>query len=86
MRTNYVLMWFTSIAIVLALLPLGAAQAEHRVAAPFRAYYDQHQGIRVLGYALTDLIETNGYQSQYFEKGRLESHQAELVAAAMATM
>jgi len=86
MRTNYVLMWFTSMAIVLALLPLGAAQAEHRVAEPFRAYYDQHQGIRVLGYPLTDLIETNGYQSQYFEKGRIESHQAELVAAAMATM
>lgn len=62
--------------MLITLLPLGAAQAQSgpTVAEPFRDYYDRHQGMRVLGYPLTGLVEAEGYPAQYFEKGRIEDH------------
>jgi Sporulation and spore germination len=81
MRTRYIVSWFIIIGMSLALLPFGAARAAPEVAEPFRAYYNQHQGIRVLGYPLTGLVEADGYVAQYFEKGRLEDHRPDLVAA-----
>ena len=81
MRTRYIVSWFAMAAVLLALLPPGAARAGPAVAEPFRAYYDQHQGIRVLGYPLTGLLEADGYVAQYFEKGRLEDHHSDPVAA-----
>jgi Sporulation and spore germination len=69
--------WLTSAAMLIAFLPFGQAQASHAVAEPFRIYYEQYQGMRVLGYPITGLVETNGYPAQYFEKGRLEDHRAE---------
>lgn len=62
------------------LLPVGTAGATTtpEVAAPFRDYYNQHQGMRVLGYPLTQQVKVNNYQAQYFEKGRLEDHQREV--------
>lgn len=62
---------------LVVLLPLGAARAAPRgsdIAEPFRDYYNRHQGIRVLGYPITDLVEAAGYPAQYFEKGRIEDH------------
>ena len=70
MSTKTILAWLTSGAMLLAFLPSGQAQASTTVAEPFRAYYEQHQGMRILGYPITGLIEANGYQAQYFEKGR----------------
>jgi len=70
-----------AIILILALLPASLAHAERSVAEPFRAYYDQYQGMRVLGYPITELIEANGYMAQYFEKGRIEDHHAERVPA-----
>jgi hypothetical protein len=81
MRTRYLVSWFAVVGVIVALLPLGAARAGPEVVEPFRAYYDQHQGIRVLGYPLTGLVEADGYVAQYFEKGRLEDHRADRVAA-----
>ena len=78
MSTKPILAWLSSAAMLLAFLPFGQAQASSTVAEPFRAYYEQHQGMRILGYPITSLIETNGYQAQYFEKGRLEDHRADL--------
>ena len=49
MRTRRLVLWCTIAGLVIALLPIDAARAVHEVAEPFRAYYDQHQGIRVLG-------------------------------------
>src|SRR5215210_2813351 len=67
--------------LLLALVPLGlglrapsAAHAQSEVAEPFRAYYRDHQGVRVLGYPLTRLIDISGVPAQYFEKGRIEDH------------
>jgi hypothetical protein len=78
MSIKSILAWLTSGAMFLAFMPFGQAQASTTVAEPFRAYYEQHQGMRILGYPITGLVETNGYQAQYFEKGRLEDHRAEL--------
>jgi hypothetical protein len=72
-----ILAWLMCAAMLLAFLPFGQAQASSTVAEPFRAYYQQYQGMRILGYPITGLIESNGYQAQYFEKGRLEDHRAE---------
>lgn len=85
MRTRYFASWCGSIAIILALLP-GAARAGPAVGEPFQAYYQQHQGMRVLGYPLTELIEVDGHLAQYFEKGRLEDHRSEQVAPEWAFM
>jgi hypothetical protein len=62
MSTKNILLWLTCGALLLALLPFRQAQASPAVAEPFRTYYEQHQGIRVLGYPITGLIEINGYQ------------------------
>jgi hypothetical protein len=62
---------------LMGLLPIGvvySAQSGHDIAEPFRDHYAQNQGIRVLGYPLTDLVEAHGYPAQYFEKGRIEDH------------
>jgi hypothetical protein len=66
--------WLAAATLVLLLVPVGSAQARLEVAEPFRDYYARHQGIRVLGYPLTDLVEADGYAAQYFEKGRIEDH------------
>jgi len=67
-------------ANALALLPLGGgvSQAITGVAEPFDDYYRQHDGIRLLGYALSTLVTIQGYPAQYFEKGRIEDHRADI--------
>jgi hypothetical protein len=81
MNTNIrFLALFTVMLLVLPLLPPGPAHAGQAVAAPFREYYQQHDGMRVLGYPLTELLEADGFPAQYFEKGRLEDHHAEAPA------
>jgi photosystem II stability/assembly factor-like uncharacterized protein len=43
----------------------------------FAAYYDSHDGIRVLGRPISGLTVIDGYPAQYFEKGRIEDHARE---------
>jgi hypothetical protein len=77
--TRYFWHWLAAIALI-ALLP-GAAQARQarpEVAEPFRDYYARHQGIRVLGYPQTALVDANSYPAQYFEKGRAEDHRRDI--------
>ncbi|HEX2916296.1 MAG TPA: GerMN domain-containing protein [Chloroflexia bacterium] len=64
--------------IGLAVLDVTPVKAAQEVAPPFRDYYNNHQGIRVLGYPLSGLIQVNGYDSQFFEKGRIEDHSKEV--------
>ncbi len=86
-RLRHFTQWLAAIVLAL-LLPVAAqaAQAGPGVAEPFRDYYNQHQGIRVLGYPLTGLVEADGYAAQYFEKGRIEDHRDEIVEPAWAFM
>jgi hypothetical protein len=86
-RLRHVTHWLAAIALALLLPVAGqAAQSGPEVAEPFRDYYARHQGIRVLGYPLTGLVEDGGYAAQYFEKGRIEDHRGEAAAPAWAFM
>jgi hypothetical protein len=62
------------LALSTALLPGEAARADPQIAEQFRRYYERHEGIRVLGHPLSDLLELQGVPAQYFEKGRIEDH------------
>jgi hypothetical protein len=64
------------LALIGAAVPLGTARADNLVAEPFRDYYAQHQGMRLLGPPITDLVIVDGVAAQYFEKGRIEDHRA----------
>lgn len=67
--------YFALLALSLALMPLpGSVQAAVEVAPPFRDYYNAHQGLRVLGFPLSGLLQVEGFPAQYFEKGRIEDH------------
>lgn len=67
------------LVLALALLPatLGAQTATPEVAPPFRTFYNQRQGTRVLGNPLARLETADSYYAQYFEKGLLEDHRGE---------
>ena len=70
----------SAIALVV-LLPIGAARAAQPgsdIDPLFRDYYNLHQGIRILGYPLTALVEADGYAAEYFEKGRIEDHRRDM--------
>lgn len=64
--------WALCLTMVPALSVQPALAAS--IADIFLNYYNQYQGMRVLGNPLTDLTEISGYPAQYFEKGRIEDH------------
>ncbi len=70
------------IALATTLLPVQSGNAvaqTYQVAAPFSDYYNRHQGIRVLGHPISDMMQIEGLPAQYFEKGRIEDHRARIV-------
>jgi hypothetical protein len=86
-RSRHFTQWLAAIVLALLLPVAGqAAQTGPEVADSFRDYYARHQGIRVLGYPLTGLVEAEGYAAQYFEKGRIEDHRDEVVEPTWAFM
>lgn len=70
------LLWLIIPALLLVALPVDVGYAAPGVAEPFQDYYTQHQGVRVLGEPLSDLLEVDGLPAQYFEKGRIEDHRS----------
>lgn len=64
---------------LLSLLPFTPAYAltENYVGRAFRDFYQTQDGMRLLGASQTGIRKVDGYPAQYFEKGRLEDHQAE---------
>lgn len=77
---NSAMAWVLASALLLLSLAQNAPiiSAAPHVHARFTDYYNSHEGMRVLGYSLTDLVQTAGYPSQYFEKGRIEDHSQEV--------
>ncbi len=83
--------WMRGLGVIISLLALVPWSSAHAltgnyVAPPFRSFYQAHDGMRVLGPALTGLRTIDGYPSQYFEKGRLEDHRQEVTDPAWALM
>lgn len=75
---QYTTLWLLLASLVLLIFVSSMANAQNRSVAPtFQHYYNNHQGMRVLGLPHTDLIMVNGYPAQYFEKGRMEDHRSE---------
>jgi hypothetical protein len=72
------LIWAIVLIVMLPIAAARAAQTESDIDPLFRDYYNRHQGIRVLGYPLTALVEANGYAAQYFENGRIEDHRRDV--------
>jgi hypothetical protein len=76
--THRIARWIAAGALGLSLLPIGAAHASgYDIAARFSNFYNTHQGIRVLGNAVSNEINVGGYPAQFFEKARIEDHSRE---------
>jgi hypothetical protein len=71
-----ILPWLIMALVALSALPPAPARAQPAVAPPFRDYYAQHAGERVLGPPISGLVLVDGLAVQYFEKGRIEDHRA----------
>ena len=46
----------------------------HRLCGGFRAYWEQHGGLWMFGYPITEEFHEDGYIVQYFERARFEWH------------
>ena len=46
----------------------------HTVKGEFLLYFDQHGGLRIFGFPITDEFDWNGRRVQYFQKARMELH------------
>lgn len=79
--------WRFTLPLLLLLLPMlpiraaGAADSPlffpetgHTLAYSFRAFFDQHGGLAIFGYPLTEVYIEDGRPVQYFERARLEWH------------
>lgn len=71
----------------IASLPAPVARAQLLGIEPrFAAYYQDHDGVRLLGLPLTQLHEVAGIPAQTFDKGRLEDHRGAVADPAWALM
>ncbi len=72
--------WLALSILMVILLPVSGvgAAASPVVADPFVEYYNAHEGMRVLGLPLSELVEVGSYPAQYFEKGRIEDHSSDV--------
>lgn len=50
------------------------SETGHTLNPPFSTYFNQHNGLERLGLPITEVVESNGWQVQYFQYGRLEIH------------
>jgi hypothetical protein len=75
---------FCTAALIAALTPANLqAQTDevryfpetgHTVRGEFIDFYNQHGGLRVFGYPITEMFSWNGRTVQYFQRARLELH------------
>lgn len=75
--------------VLLGLAPSGAhaqATTDNTIARPFVSHYWRYSGDQVLGLVQTYMMERDGYNVQYFEKGRLEDHSNETADPRWAVM
>src|SRR5207302_10295578 len=46
------------------------AATHHALAQPFLGYWQSHGGVRILGFPISEPLNENGLQVQYFERAR----------------
>ncbi len=49
-------------------------ETRHTLANGFKKYWDEHGGVAVFGYPISEEFQEDGYNVQYFERARLEWH------------
>src|SRR5438045_1715745 len=49
-------------------------QTKHTLSGAFLDYWQQHGGLTLFGYPISEPIEEGGYTAQYFERNRFEYH------------
>jgi len=49
-------------------------QTEHNLGGDFLLYWQQHGGVRIFGYPVSEPFTERGYTVQYFERNRFEMH------------
>ena len=90
----YLIAGLVSLALLLTLMPLSLHAQEpvqyfpetgHTVRGEFLDYFNQHGGLRIFGYPITEQFSLNGRTVQYFQRARLESLPGESSATASAT-
>jgi hypothetical protein len=64
MKRHARLLLLALVTFGLALPAPGPAQAQSEIAEPFRTYYRDYQGLRILGHPLTGLVDTKGIPAQ----------------------
>ena len=47
---------------------------QHNVAGDFLSFFNQHGGLKVFGYPITEAFDWQGRRVQYFQKARMELH------------
>lgn len=50
------------------------SQTGHNVTGEFLTFFNQHGGLRIFGYPLTEVFDYHGFKVQYFQKARMELH------------
>jgi hypothetical protein len=76
----YLIAGLASVALLVLLLPLRLqAQSDqyfpetgHTVRGEFLDYFNQHGGLRIFGYPITEEFVLNGRTMQYFQRARLD--------------
>jgi hypothetical protein len=49
-------------------------ETQHNVAGDFLSFFNQHGGLKVFGYPITETFDWQGRRVQYFQKARMELH------------
>ncbi len=49
-------------------------ETQHSLSGPFLRYWQQHGGLAIFGYPISEPMTENGFLTQYFERNRFELH------------
>jgi hypothetical protein len=55
-------------------LPQYFQETQHNVGGDFLSFFNQHGGLKIFGYPITEAFDWQGRQVQYFQKARMELH------------
>jgi hypothetical protein len=78
------LIWRLVLVVVIALITLNGENVEaqsnsiylngHNISGPFFTFFNEHGGLRIFGFPITEAFDYGGLRVQYFQKARMELH------------